>query len=122
MCNLRLQVPVQVANDLVAAGVVADQSDTITKGLDPLILSLVVYNTVLNAVTLAELPNRVIALRNAFVSWIEGPESPDKPYTLVATGPGGTFDYQLDSPPDSEALLAFLEQINEDGNPGATTS
>jgi hypothetical protein len=111
--KLEVRVPSEVADALEAAGVVEQRSETLVKHAGDFVgVVLTVYNVTLAIVTLGELPSRIAALKNALIDWINGPNAPDKPYTLEAHGPGGRLSYELDSPPDADALQAFLERVN----------
>jgi hypothetical protein len=111
--ELEVCVPSEVADALEAAGVVEQRSEILAKRAgDYAGVVLTVYNVTLSIVTLGELPGRVAALRDALLSWINGPDAPDKPYMLEAHGPGGRLSYELDSPPNLDALQSFLERVN----------
>lgn len=113
LTELEVRVPVEIADALETAGLVDERSELLPKHAGDYVgVVLTVYNVALSFVTLGELPGRVVALRDALLDWINGAGAPEKPHILEAHGPGGRLSYELDSPPDSDALQSFLERVN----------
>jgi hypothetical protein len=126
MTTLEVWVPAEVAEELERGGVVErrvkDGSEVRERilrrgGWPSLRFS---GNVNLSILDLADTPQRVPALRDAFLRWIDGSGMPGGPCALVASGApdaqGATYaglSYDLGAPPDLEALQTFLERVNE---------